>query len=59
MTTRIFKLVYDQSTGRAWANVLPNTSDARLGKPMDYASFVKETGWELLQGVQLSGSAGQ
>lgn len=57
--TRIFKLVYDQATGRAWAHVLPNTSDARLGKPMDYAGFVKETGLDLLRGFQVSRSVAQ
>ena len=57
--TRIFKLVYDQVTGRAWAHVLPNSSGAQLGAPMDYASFVRATGWELLQGVQISGTAAQ
>ncbi len=34
-------------------------SDAKLGKPMDYAGFVKETGWELLQRMQVSGTAAQ
>ena len=57
--TRLFKLVYDQATGRAWAHVLPNTSDARLGKPMDYAGFVKETGLDLLRGFQVSRSVAQ
>jgi endonuclease G len=45
--TRLFKLVYDQATGRAWAHVLPNASDARISKPMDYAGFVRETGLDL------------
>ena len=54
--TRIFKLVYDQATGRAWAHVLPNTSDAQIGAPMDYASFVRATGWNLLPGIALRGS---
>ena len=57
--TRIYKLVYDQATLRAWAHVLPNTSDARLGKPMDYAGFVRETGLDLLKGVQVRGSVEQ
>lgn len=48
--TRLFKLVYDQATGRAWAHVLPNTSDAQISKPIDYPTFVRETGWELLPG---------
>lgn len=57
--TRLFKLVYDQATGRAWAHVLPNISNARIDKPMDYAGFVRETGLDLLKGVQISGTASQ
>jgi len=57
--TRIFKLVYDQATGRAWAHVLPNTPDAQIGAPMDYASFVRATGWELLPGIELRGASGR
>ena len=57
--TRIFKLVYDEATGRAWAHVLPNTADAQIGVPMDYAGFVRETGLDLLRGFQVSGSVAQ
>ena len=55
--TRIFKLVYDQGTGRAWAHVLPNTPDAQIGKPIDYPTFVRETGWDLLPGIDIRGTA--
>lgn len=51
--TRLFKLVYDNSTKRAWAYVLPNTAEARIERPMDYPEFVKETGWTLLDGLQV------
>ena len=57
--TRIFKLVYDQATGRAWAHVLPNNAEARIGRPMDYAGFVRETGLDLLRGFQVSGTVTQ
>jgi len=57
--TRIYKLVYDQATQRAWAHVLPNSSEARIGRPMNYAGFVRETGLDLLKGVQISGTAVQ
>ena len=57
--TRLFKLVYDQGTGRAWAHVLPNTSDAQIGKPVDYQEFMRETGLDLLKGIQISGPAAQ
>lgn len=46
--TRLFKLVYDETSGRAWAHVLPNTADARIGPPMSYEQFVQVTGWDLL-----------
>jgi endonuclease G len=41
--SHIFKLVYDEKENRAWAFVLPNTSDAELSKPMSYEEFVNLT----------------
>ncbi|WP_232324565.1 DNA/RNA non-specific endonuclease [Variovorax sp. WDL1] len=49
--SHIFKLVYDEASGRSWAYILPNTADARIEAPMDYQSFVKTTGWNLLSAV--------
>jgi endonuclease G len=46
--TRLFKLVYDEASGRSWAHVLPNTADARIGPPMSYEQFVQTTGWDFL-----------
>ena len=46
--THLFKLVYDQASGRSWAYILPNTPDARIERPMDYSEFVRQTGWRLL-----------
>lgn len=46
--THLFKLVYDQASGRSWAYILPNTPDARIERPMDYDEFVRQTGWKLL-----------
>lgn len=46
--SHLFKLVYDEASGRAWAYVLANTAQARIDAPMDYASFVEQTGWRLL-----------
>ncbi|MFZ2161981.1 MAG: DNA/RNA non-specific endonuclease [Sideroxyarcus sp.] len=40
----LFKLVYDPSTGRAWAHWQDNTEDARPGKPISYEELVKRTG---------------
>lgn len=50
--TRLFKLVYDQQSKRAWAHVVPNRADAQLHAPMDYKSFVSATGLKLLSAVE-------
>lgn len=44
----LFKLVYDEASGRSWAYILANTAEARIEAPMDYVSFVRETGWQVL-----------
>lgn len=46
----LFKLVYDPSTGRAWAHWQDNTAEARVGKPISYEDLVKRTGVEFLPG---------
>lgn len=53
--TRLFKLVYDEATGRAWAYVLPN-AESRIERPVDYATFVKTTGLNLLEGQRITGT---
>lgn len=53
--TRLFKLVYDENSKRAWAYILPN-AESRIEKPVDYATFVKATGLHLLDDVTLAGS---
>ena len=42
----LFKLVYDQSTNRAWAYWLPNTNDARMSREaiISYQELVQRTG---------------
>ncbi|GAB2469839.1 hypothetical protein GCM10027082_21670 [Comamonas humi] len=52
--SHIFKLVYDEQQRRAWGWVLNNDAGAQLGKPLDYAAFVKRTGWNLLPQLQPS-----
>lgn len=42
--TRLFKLVYDQTSNRTWAQVLPNSATARLSKHMSYPEFIRQTG---------------
>lgn len=44
VTQHLFKLVYDPSTGRAWAHWLNNTDAARIGKPISYDELVRRTG---------------
>ncbi|MEX5493425.1 DNA/RNA non-specific endonuclease [Pseudomonas asgharzadehiana] len=56
--TRLFKLVYDASSKRAWAYVLPN-AETRIQRPMDYDTFVKTTGLKLLGNLPVSGSVGR
>ncbi|WP_347912475.1 DNA/RNA non-specific endonuclease [Pseudomonas grandcourensis] len=56
--TRLFKLVYDASSKRAWAYVLPN-AETRIEKPMDYETFVRSTGLKLLGNLPVTGSAGR
>jgi endonuclease G len=48
--THLYKLVYDQSTGRAWAHWIENTNEARAGKPISYSELVSRTGIEFLPG---------
>jgi endonuclease G len=54
--TRLYKLVYDAASGRAWAYVVRN-SEVQVERPIDYPAFVKATGLRLLDGVPVTGSA--
>ncbi|PXW98097.1 endonuclease G [Sphaerotilus hippei] len=49
----LFKLVYDQAGGRAWAYWVDNTDAARLSRPITYQALVERTGMELLPGVEV------
>lgn len=49
--THIFKLVYDESTGRAWAHWQENASGVRAGEPISYEELTQRIGIELLPGV--------
>ncbi|PLP99447.1 DNA/RNA non-specific endonuclease [Cupriavidus pauculus] len=46
-----FKLVYDQTTNRAWAHWIANTNEAHPSKPISYRELTKRTGVEFLPGV--------
>jgi endonuclease G len=46
--TTLFKMVYDEAGKRSWAHIIPNAAEAVVGAPVDYAAFVRETGWRPL-----------
>ncbi|MFM0392928.1 DNA/RNA non-specific endonuclease [Paraburkholderia phytofirmans] len=56
--TRLFKLVYDESSRRAWAYVLPNAQTG-IERPLDYATFVSATGLHFLDDLPVVGSVGR
>lgn len=49
--SHIYKLVYDEAENRAWAYWLPNTNEARISAPIDYAEFTRRLGFDLLPGL--------
>ncbi len=51
--THLFKLVYDESTGKAWAHWQSNSEDARAGRPISYGELTQRIGMELLPGYEL------
>lgn len=53
----LYKLVYDPSTGRAWAHWIENTDEARVSRPITYEELVKRTNIEFLPKVTVRGAA--
>ena len=51
--SHLYKLVYDQSAGKAWAYWVENTDAHQVPRPISYAELVKRTGTEFLPGVRL------
>lgn len=49
--THLFKLVYDATSGRAWAHWIANTNEASVSKPITYAELVNRTGIEFMPGM--------
>lgn len=49
----LYKLAYDATTRRAWANWMENTDAARAGRPITYRELGKRMGIEFLPGVQV------
>ncbi len=52
--THLYKLVYDATTGRAWAHWIENSDEARAGKPISYEELVERTGIEFLPGARFN-----
>ncbi|VTU41883.1 MULTISPECIES: DNA/RNA non-specific endonuclease [unclassified Variovorax] len=52
--SHLYKLVYDQTSNRAWAHWLENTDTARAGRPISYEELVRRTGIDFLPGVRPS-----
>lgn len=52
--THLYKLVYDVSSGRAWAYVLPN-AETEIEAPMDYQAFLARTRLPLLGQARITG----
>ena len=50
--SHLFKLVYDSSTGKAWAHWQPNDEAARAAEPISYEALRQRTGMELLPSLK-------
>lgn len=48
--TYLYKLVYDATTGRAWAHWQANREGERVSRPISYAELVQRTGIDFLSG---------
>lgn len=49
----LFKLVYDQTTHRAWAHWQENKESERVGRPISYRELVQRTGVDFFPGLKL------
>jgi endonuclease G len=47
----LYKLIYDEASGRAWAHWIENTDEARVGRPISYEELVQRTGIAFLPGA--------
>ena len=54
--THLYKLVYDESSQRAWAYIQPNAPVERVERPTDYKEFVRITGLALLGNRNVAGA---
>ena len=51
--SHLFKLVYDEASGRAWAHWSENSADAQGGRPISYQELVQRTGIHFLPGINV------
>jgi endonuclease G len=49
----LYKLVYDTTSGRAWAHWIENADEAHAGRPISYEELVRRTGIEFLPGLRV------
>lgn len=49
--SHLYKLVYDATTGRAWAHWIENADEAHAGRPISYEELVRRTGIEFLPNI--------
>lgn len=56
--THLYKLVYDQTAGKAFAYWIENTSDAHMSVPISYHELVQRVRIEFLPGVVLKSEPG-
>jgi endonuclease G len=54
----LYKLVYDATSGRAWAHWIENNNEARAGKPISYEELVRRTGIEFFPHRQRMADSG-
>ena len=55
----LFKVVYDETTQRAWAHWIDNTADAKVSAPISYAALVHRLGVNLLPHARIVDDASQ
>lgn len=50
----LYKLVYDETTGRAWAHWMENMNEAKASRPITYEELVRRTNIQFLPQAKVS-----